>query len=692
MKRPLAGSDELLGLPGVGPATAARLAAAGLSRLEQLATYAPRRYDDAGAMRPIAALVAGERAYLEGEVVRASVRRFFSRATLEVMLKDESGTVLLRWFRFRGEVPERFEVGRRVRAAGLVRAGKRGLELAQPIAEAVGTLTDGARLSGPTALRARYASVPGVPGARLEKLCALASDSLLPEPAFVPAELPSLSEAARIVHLHPAPSDASVRQALLAGRAPAQLRMAWEELLLLRLRARVGASGGPRGFALEADAKESLRPIYAALPYAPTAAQAREIAALSRELASTTPMRRLLTGDVGSGKTLCAAAAFELCLASGARGAMLLPTLLLAEQQAAVLGRLLAPSGRRVALLHGGTRRGERKLIEAALADPCGAIDVIVGTHALLDEDLAIARLALVVVDEQQRFGVAARAALVERAARVGETPHQLALSATPIPRTLALALRGALSVGHLDELPPGRQPVATQLFDDASARARALTEARREIDDGGQVFWVCPQIDGGDTRGVIEVADWVSQRLSIEVAICHGRQPGKERQAELGRFRDGAKVLVATTVVEVGLDIPGASLMVIEAPERLGLSALHQLRGRVGRGARQSRCLLVAPGVLDGERSRLRLLVDSTDGLAIAEADLQRRGMGDLGGVAQSGLPSLPPLPPDALLKLVESADEAARQILARDPGLTEVAHARLARNLEATAVRRLT
>jgi ATP-dependent DNA helicase RecG len=385
---------------------------------------------------------------------------------------------------------------------------------------------------------------------------------------------------------------------------------------------------------------------------------------------------------------MCAAAAMELCAAAGLRGALLLPTLLLAEQQAAVLRALLP--GRAIALATGATAANARRALAAALADPAAPLDVVVGTHALLDEGLTIARLGLVVVDEQQRFGVVARAALVENARRAGTMPHQLALSATPIPRTLALALRGALALGRLDESPPGRAPIATRLLTGEGALETALEAARATVAEGAQLYWVCPQIEGGPQRGVIEAAAWLEARLGRAVALCHGKQPAPERRRALQAFRDGAPVLCATTVVEVGLDVPGAALMVIEGPERLGLSALHQLRGRVGRGARRSSCLLCAPGAGEAERARLSILCETADGLQIAEADLRRRGMGDLAGVAQSGIPSLPPLPPDELAALIEGADAAAAQILAEDPTLAQPPHGRLRRALGEATPRR--
>jgi ATP-dependent DNA helicase RecG len=400
-------------------------------------------------------------------------------------------------------------------------------------------------------------------------------------------------------------------------------------------------------------------------PYAPTAAQQRAFGEVSRALAQPRVMRRLLTGDVGSGKTLVAANAIAQCLAANRRAAFLAPTAILAEQQAAALQRLLPQH--RVALLHAGTPRKER---EALLRDlQSRASLAIVGTHALLYDSVRIDNLGLLVVDEQQRFGVRQRSALAE-----GDTPpHQLSLSATPIPRTLALALRGLLEVSHLDEKPPGRAPIATHIV----TRDKALAAVKKE---SGLVYWICPTIkDDDDTRGVLTVADWLENKYTAPIHVCHGQQAVSERAEQLAQFREQGGVLVATTVVEVGLDIPEATLMVIESPERLGLAQLHQLRGRVGRGDEPGRCLLVS----DRKTKRLDVLTREHDGLRIAEADLQIRGMGELAGEEQSGFPSLPPLPKEKLEALVHQAEACAASIEAHDPELREPGHLRLARAL---------
>jgi ATP-dependent DNA helicase RecG len=652
------------------------LAAHGFLRVEQLALLLPRRYDDAGALASIAALAGGEQAYVEGVVVRAALRRFFRRATLEVTIEDAGARLRLRWFRFRGDVPARFKIGARVRAAGRVRLGKQGLEMAQPIAEAADATT---RLGGEISLRARYPAITGVSGALMSTLCQLAARARLPEPRGVPA-LPTLSASARLIHLCD-PPDERTREALVSGQAPALQRYAFEALLRVRLRARRAASDRSRpAFILERDAAATLAPIFAALSYAPTAAQRREVAAIAQALASGAPLRRLLTGDVGSGKTLVAVAAIELACASGARCVLLAPTALLAEQQAQVVAAQLRATKRRVVLLHGGLPARERARFTTALADPAALIDVVVGTHALLDEALVIARLGLVVIDEQQRFGVAARAVLFDKI--TSARPHELQLSATPIPRTLALALRGELDVGHLDERPAGRGPIATQLVADREA---ALAELSATLARGEKAYWICPQIEG-EVGGVRETAAWLEAQLGRAVLVCHGRQTPAARASVMRSFRGATQLLCATTVVEVGLDVPEATLMIIEAPERLGLASLHQLRGRVGRGGRPGRCLLME----GSDSTRVGLLVEIDDGRALAEADLERRGVGELDGARQSGFGSLPPLSREVLTQLVEDADVAAEEILGVDPELMEAGHARLRRGLAETEARR--
>ena len=650
----IAADAPLLGLPGVGPKTAERLAAAGLERLSDLLLFAPRRYDDAGALRPFATLQAGERAYVEGTITRASVKRFFRRATLEVVIEDEAhGNLLLRWFRHRGEVPARYVVGARVRAAGKVRIAQRGREMIQPTCDVA---EQGAR---ELSLQPRYAPIEGVSSAQLGKLVALACSAPVDDFA-VPATLPDLVTAAKELHARPPLPEGAARQALVEGRSPGHHRLAFEELLVLRLSAR---DEGGRAPALTG----TMAPLLAALPYAPTATQRRAIDEIALALATTRPMRRLLTGDVGTGKTLVAACAIEVCIGAGHRAAFLAPTALLAEQQADALRAVLG--ARRVALLHSGTPAKERARILAGLFDERGPIDVIVGTHALFEERVQIRGLGLVVIDEQQRFGVRQRAALTS------DTVHQLSLSATPIPRTLALALRGLVEVSHLSERPPGRARITTAIC----TRAKALAAVRESLDGGGLVYWICPTIDSLDGRGVLEVERWLGTQVHVPVHLCHGQQPVSERAEQLRSFRALGGVLVATTVVEVGLDIPEATLMVVESPERLGLATLHQLRGRVGRGEAPGRCLLVA----EGKSPRLALLVASEDGQAIAEADLQLRGMGELGGVEQSGFPSLPPLPGATLELLATLAEETALRITREDPALRAPGHQRLARAL---------
>ena len=636
--------------------------------------YAPRRYDDGGALQAISDVTAGARAYVRGTVKRASVRRFFRRASLEVELQQADAVLLLRWFHHRGPVPARFAVGADVFATGLVRQGKRSLEMVQPTAD-VG-VTEG------SSLRPRYPRIPGVSSRALEKLCALAVSAEHDEPLGVPPDLPSLSSAAHRLHALPPQAEGGDRASLLQGASPAHRRLAWENLLLLRLSALRRDEAAVTASPIGVDVKRVLDPWLGTLPFSPTQAQRAAIAEIAHDLSLAEPMRRLLTGDVGSGKTLVAAAAIELCAAAGRRAAFLAPTTILAEQQAEQLRRALLPTGRRVVLLHAGVRKAERTRIVATLADPHGAVDVVVGTHALLDDALQIARLALVVIDEQQRFGVAARGKLLVPAR--GLTPHLLSLSATPIPRTLALALRGALAVGHLHEKPPGRSPVVTSLATEAGATQAALTAVRDEVAAGGKVYWICPQIDDDETgalRGVLEVEPWLREALGpeISVACCHGRQAPSVRVSALRAFREGAHVLVATSVVEVGLDVPEATLIVIEGAQRFGLAQLHQLRGRVGRGARAGRCVLLAPNLPALETQRLGHLLREQDGLAIAEADLALRGMGELAGHAQSGLPSLPPLAADEMERLMEAADRAAQEILALDPALTAAGHRRL-------------
>jgi ATP-dependent DNA helicase RecG len=582
------------------------------------------------------------------------------RRFLEVTLTGADGTPLIaRWFTFRRAMAERFTPGARFLLVGTPRRHKRAgpLSFVHPQMAAPDEELPGSK--------AVYPDVAGVPGRTVARLCqevcrqaAHLMDEPLSAEALQRLDLPPLPAALSALHLSPAPDDRARRRLVLAELISLQLG-------LLRRRAEQDRHEAPPCPA----ARSALAPLLAALPFVPTPAQERAISEIRRDLARPRPMQRLLCGDVGSGKTLVAYAACELAMQAGQQAALMAPTELLAEQHAHTLAPWAAATGRRLALLHASTPAAERARVLSGLAS--GAVDLVIGTHALLGEQVLPARLGLVVIDEQQRFGVAQRAALRDK----GRGPHLLLLSATPIPRTLALCLYGDLDVSLLDERPPGRVPAETRLLSPQGGRDEAIASVRAQVAAGGQGYWVCPLIDESerlDLQSLAAAHDRLAAALpGHRVGLCHGRLPGPEREAVMRRFRDrDLDLLLCTTVVEVGVDVPGATIMVIEGAERFGLSQLHQLRGRVGRwpGARAECLLLPSPGLTPARRAVLEVLARERDGFRIAEEDLRLRGPGELLGTRQAG-----PLFAFDLLRdaaLLEAARREAALLLARDPG----------------------
>jgi ATP-dependent DNA helicase RecG len=511
---------------------------------------------------------------------------------------------------------------------------------------------------------------------------AVARVSPLPDP--VPADIAAreglspVEPLLRVVHgaSHETPPEAARR--VLAER------LAWVEAFTRvwqRVLSDAQAGAGPEAPVLALD-ERALARFVDALGFPLTAAQRRAVETIARDLASSTPMRRLLLGDVGTGKTAVALAAAGQCIASGHQCALLVPTGVLADQYLDALRPLVAASGARVERVVAGMRAAERREALDALAS--GKASIAIGTHALLEEGVAFARLGLVVVDEQQRLGVAQRLTLVRKGQHT--RPHLLSLSATPIPRTMALALRGELATSVLDERPRGRAPVETELCPRTDT-ARWLEAMRAACARGERAFFVCPRIEDDEEEeelGAVAHGERLSRELApVSVAVVHGAMPAAERARAMRTFRRGeAQVLVGTTVIEVGLDVPEATLMVIDGAERFGLAQLHQIRGRVGRGARPGRCLLVhEEPLVDRARQRLETLARTTDGAEIALADLVLRGAGDLGGTRQSGVvEDFTWLNPQAPPAWIERIEQDARTILATDPALTAPEHQALA------------
>ena len=467
----------------------------------------------------------------------------------------------------------------------------------------------------------------------------------------------------------------------------ARRRLIFEELFYLScglafLRSRREGASGP------AFRRESLEPFFALLPFALTQAQQRAIREAAEDCASGRPMNRLVQGDVGSGKTMVAAACCFLAWKSGWQAALMAPTEILAEQHFRTLSGVLAPAGLRVGLLTGSLRAGEKKKVRAALA--AGEIDLLVGTHAILSAGVEFARLGLVITDEQHRFGVGQRSALAAKGG--GLSPHVLVMSATPIPRTLALIIYGDLDVSVIDELPPGRTPVETFLVWE-DKRTRMYQFVRRQVAEGRQVYIVCPAVEEvqpspegeepppgfADLKAVTAYARDLQERVfpDLRVGFVHGRLKPREKEAAMAAFAGGAlDVLVSTTVIEVGVDVPNASLIIVENADRFGLSQLHQLRGRVGRGRHQSYCVLITSNRNQETRARLKVLTRTTDGFRISEEDLKLRGPGDFFGKRQHGLPQMRIADLAGDTRLLKEAQEAAQALLAEDPALARPEH----------------
>jgi ATP-dependent DNA helicase RecG len=603
------------------------------------------------------------------------------RRVFRAVLADESGRVTALWFHFRAPHLRALLIpGSRLLVHGAVARSPGGREILHPELEPVGR--DGERL-GPV-IRPVYPATEGLAQATLRALVRRALAASLPGledplPPVLRERLGLAGLAESLTALHTPGGDADLAS-LEEGSSPAHRRLAFDDLFALQLRLALArkrheGAGQRRSRGLPAGLFERFR---ARLPFALTAAQERVCREILADLTGGRPMQRLLQGDVGSGKTIVAALAALAACAAGGQVALLAPTALLAEQHHRVFAALAARLGIRPVLLTAGVARERRGPILAGLAD--GSVRFVVGTHALLGEQVRFARLTLAIVDEQHRFGVRQRLRLRGK----GEAPDLLVMTATPIPRTLALALYGDLDLSVIDELPPGRRRVSTRVTGEEGRQA-AWELVRGELARGRRVYVVCPLAEAGgqeDTLAAVRVAARLRSLFpGTAVGLVHGRMAPEERARQLERFRSGAApLLAATTVVEVGLDVPEATVMVVERAERFGLSQLHQLRGRVGRGQDPAHCLLFAgPGAAPGARERLAVLARTADGFAVAEADLAARGPGQLAGTRQAGLAGrcLAAAVRDG--RLLEVARAEARALLAADPELASPRHAGL-------------
>ncbi|MFT3761217.1 MAG: ATP-dependent DNA helicase RecG [Pseudoxanthomonas sp.] len=689
--------DQPIGrLSGAGPRVLEKLAARGLTTLQDLWLHLPLRYEDRTTLTAIRDLQPGVAAQVEGRV-EAVERGFRYRPLLRVAIGDESqATLVLRFFHFRSQQVNQFRVGARVRCYGTPRPGQHGLEIVHPSYRVLGE-DDEAALGAQ--LDPVYPAVEGVGPATLRKLIGQALD-LLPDDAaleLLPPQwqselrLPSLREA--LLTMHRPARDADLA-ALAAGTHPAQRRLALEELLAhhLSLRRQRIAMQQHRAPALAGQGvlAEKLR---RSLPFALTGAQRRVYAQIRDDLAKPVPMLRLVQGDVGSGKTVVAALAAMLAVEAGKQAALAAPTELLAEQHLNNLRVWLEPIGVRVAWLAGKVTGKARAAVLADVAS--GAAQVVVGTHALMQEAVVFHDLALAIVDEQHRFGVHQRLALKEKGASADSAPHQLVMTATPIPRTLAMAAYADLDVSAIDELPPGRTPVQTVALG-AEKRPELIERIRAACTEGRQAYWVCTVIDeseeeigksgqgwpgsGGGPRIEAQAAQTTFEQLTasmpeLRIALVHGRMKATEKQATMRAFKAGEiDLLVATTVIEVGVDVPNASLMIVENAERLGLAQLHQLRGRVGRGAAASTCvLLYQPPLSQMARQRLATMRETNDGFVIAEKDLELRGPGELLGTRQTGLAGFRVADLGRDAGLLPQVHRLADRLLAKSPGIAD-------------------
>ncbi len=683
----LAPASPVDGLRGVGPRLAERLARLGLRTLHDLLLHLPARYQDRTRISPIGSLRSGDEAVVEGAVQLAQVRRGRRRMLL-VHLSDGTGALLLRFFHFTPRQQEAFARGVRLRCYGEVRGAGDALEIAHPEYKVV---TDTEVADETPALTPVYPSTAGLHQATLRSVIGQALDRLEGEggedfvPELLPPELrsrpalPGLREALLFVHRPPPDAPA---EALAAGTHPMRKRLAFEELLAHQLGMRALHDEVARHRApVLAGPGELTRRFIDGLPFALTAAQRRVIDDIAADLGRPHPMQRLVQGDVGSGKTVVAAAALLVAVEAGCQAAIMAPTELLAEQHHRNVEGWLRPLGVTVGWLAGKSKgKGRQAALEAMKS---GETQVAVGTHALFQEEVGFAALGLVIVDEQHRFGVHQRLALREKGRSGGRYPHQLIMTATPIPRTLMMTAYADLDCSVIDELPPGRQPVTTVVVPD-SRRDEVLQRVRGVCVEGRQAYWVCTLVEESEVlqcQAATETAAELAAALpELRVGLVHGRLKPAEKEAVMAGFKAGdIDLLVATTVIEVGVDVPNASLMIIENAERFGLAQLHQLRGRIGRGSEKSACVLMYHSPLSERgRARLTVLRETADGFEIARRDLEMRGPGEILGVRQAGLMQLRVADLQRDAELIAAAAETAGALLARRPQAAAAIRAR--------------
>ena len=659
-------------LKGVGPKTAERFEKLGILTLSDLLCHYPRRYLDFSKPYSIAEAPADTECVVKAEVFAKPGGRILpgGRRMERITAGDDVSSLEITWFN-NPYAAQKLELGQEYYFQGIVTGGMLRRQMVNPQVR-----TDAQVKSSP--FEAVYPQTEGLTSSAIAKCVR----QLLPHAELLPDPLPSemlkkyrlLSKADAVRAIH---CPATEEEAFAARR-----RLIYEELLVLQLG--IGRMKNHGAASTGAPMKKAdASPFWESLSFSPTGAQRRAVEEILTDMSGETSMNRLLQGDVGSGKTLVAAAAIWACIRAGYQAALLAPTEILASQHAENLNRLLSPFGMRVALLTGGMKAAARRTTLAAIRDD--EADLIVGTHAILSEGVAFARLGLAVVDEQHRFGVRQRGLLAEKAAN----PHLLVMSATPIPRTLGLLMYGDLDISILDELPPGRKPVKTRCIT-GKKRADLYGFLDREIDSGRQAYIVCPAIEDAGGSGLNAVKSYYEDIAKAylpdrRVGLMHGKLKPKEKAEVMDDFKSGRlDALVSTTVIEVGVDVPNATVMVIENAERYGLSALHQLRGRVGRGATESWCFLVSDNASESVQKRLKFLCSTSDGFAVAQYDLETRGPGDFFGSRQHGLPTLQIADLMNDTRTLHAAQSEAVALLAEDPLLERPEHALLARQVE--------
>lgn len=674
--------QALTKLKGVGKQLALRLEKLGLFTLQDLLFHLPYRYVDRTKITPIGQLIPHQTAVIEGDISGASVV-FGKRRSLVCRLKDGTGTISLRFYHFNASQKQALEGGDnggRLRCYGEVRPGASGLEMYHPEYQVYSA-------DSPPALEQTltpaYHTTEGISQPRLRSLIEqafqMASDTMLPNLSPNTGDH-DISLLQRLHYLHFPPQNASL-DALLEGEHPYQEQLIVEELTayqlsLLRLREKRLQQQAPaltKGAGLVSSFTQSLA-------FELTVAQQRVCQDVAQDIRQSTPMMRLLQGDVGSGKTVVAAIAALHAIASGKQVALMAPTDILAEQHRASFNTWFEPLGIQVGWLSGKQRVKERREQSAAIAE--GRAQLVVGTHALFQDDVRFDDLALVIIDEQHRFGVHQRLSLRDKGVQVdaeeSQTPHQLIMTATPIPRTLAMSAYADLEYSVIDELPKGRQPVETVVISQ-KRREDIIERIFHACQQGRQTYWVCTLIEQSESLSAEAAEDTaavlIEQLPNIKVGLVHGRLKPKEKEGVMADFKAGnIQLLVATTVIEVGVDVPNASLMVIENPERLGLAQLHQLRGRVGRGSVASHCvLLYGESLSQHSKARLQAMRSTSDGFKIAEIDLELRGPGEVLGTRQTGDIAFKMADLQRDLGLMPSIHEQAKQILSQDPQLAE-------------------